>query len=190
MVRSEQATGARMKTWIALFRGINVGGNNILPMAALKRDLEALNFANVRTYIQSGNVVFDYSAGSPRSLAKKVTARIGEQHGFHPHVLVLQPEDLLASIAANPFPAAVSAPATLHFFFLAESPSGPDTAALEGAKSSTERYKLTDTVFYLHAPDGIARSKLAASAEKHLGVVVTARNFRSVEKIASMATSA
>ena len=177
-----------MKTWIALFRGINVGGNNILPTAALKRDLEALNFANVRTYIQSGNVVFESSAGNPRSLAEKITARIGEQHGFHPHVLVLQPEDLLASIAANPFPAAVSA--TLHFFFLAGTPSDPDTAALEGAKSSTERYKLTDTVFYLHAPDGIARSKLAANAEKHLGVVVTARNFRSVEKIASMATSA
>ena len=182
--------GQMMKTWIALFRGINVGGNNILPMAALKRDLEALNFENVRTYIQSGNVVFESSAGNPRSLAEKITARIGEQHGFHPHVLVLQPEDLLAAIAANPFPAAVSAPATLHFFFLAESPSGPDTAALEGAKSSTERYKFTDTVFYLHAPDGIARSKLAANAEKHLGVVVTARNFRSVEKIASMATSA
>jgi uncharacterized protein (DUF1697 family) len=182
--------GQMMKTWITLLRGINVGGNNFVPMAALKRDLEAVNFENVRTYIQSGNVIFDSAAGSPASLAEKIKRRIGQLHGFHPHVLILEPETLLAAIAANPFSAAVSDPARLHFFFLAESPSRPDPAPLEGAKSSTECYRLTDRVFYLHAPDGIARSKLAANAEKHLGVVVTARNFRSVEKIASMATSA
>ncbi len=179
-----------MKTWIALFRGINVGGNNILPMAALKRDLEALKFDNVRTYIQSGNAVFDSAAGTPSSLAVRIRERIGQQHGFYPHVLVLKPEALYAAIAANPFPAAVSDPARLHFFFLAESPPGRDTAALNRAKSSTERYRLTDAVFYLHAPDGIARSKLAANAEKHLGVVVTARNFRTVGKIAAMAGGA
>jgi uncharacterized protein (DUF1697 family) len=58
--------------------------------------------------------------------------------------------------------------------------------ALDNAKTSTEKYKLTDRVFYLHAPDGIARSKLAANAEKLLGVVTTARNYRTVDKVLSM----
>ena len=132
-----------MQTWIALFRGINVGGNNILPMAKLKSDLESLNLSN---------------------------------------------EDLLTAIESNPFPNAVSDPKTLHFFFLAEPASNPDTEALGGIKTSTEKYQLTDGVFYLHAPDGVGRSKLAANAEKHLGVVTTARNYRTVAKLLAMVT--
>jgi uncharacterized protein (DUF1697 family) len=175
-----------MATWIALFRGINVGGSNILPMAKLKSDLESLKLKNVRTYIQSGNAVFDSSAKAASSLTKKIASRIEEQHGFRPHVLIFNREDLLTAIESNPFTNAVSDPKTLHFFFLAAPASDPDIEALENAKTSTEKYKLTDCVFYLHAPDGIGRSKLAANAEKHLGVVTTARNFRTVDKLQSM----
>jgi len=175
-----------MKTWIALLRGINVGGHNILPMAKLKRDLESLNLKNVRTYIQSGNVVFDSTARTPSSLSRKIARQIEQQYGFRPHLLILSQEDLLAAIEANPFPAAVSDPRTLHFFFLAEPASDPNSKALESAKSPTEQYELTDGVFYLYAPDGIGRSRLAANAEKHLGVVTTARNYRTVDKLASM----
>ncbi len=174
--------------WIGLFRGINVGGNNILPMAKLKNDLEALKLTNVRTYIQSGNVVFDSSAKSPSLLSKKIVRRIEQQHGFRPHLLILNRETLLTAVDSNPFPRAVSHPKTLHFFFLAEPASNPDIKAIENAKSPTESYKLTPTVFYLHAPDGIGRSKLAASAEKYLGVVTTARNCRTVDKLWSMVT--
>ncbi len=175
-----------MKTWIALLRGINVGGNNILPMAALRRDLASLKLRNVRTYIQSGNIVFDSTARSPASLAGKIARQIEQQHGFRPRVLILKSEDLINAIESNPFPMAVSDPATLHFFFLAEPAVDPDTAALDRARTSTERFAITDAVFYLHAPDGIARSRLAATIEKHLGVAATARNFRTIEKIASM----
>ena len=179
-----------MKTWIALLRGINVGGNNILPMAKLKRDLESLNLKNVRTYIQSGNVVFDSTAKTPSSLSSRIARRIEQQYGFRPHLLILKREDLLTAIESNPFPGVVSDPKTLHFFFLAEPASDPDTEALDSAKTSTEQYELTDGVFYLYAPDGIARSKLAANAEKHLGVVTTARNYRTVNKLASMVAAA
>ncbi len=106
-----------MATWIGLFRGINVGGKNILPMAQLKCDLEALALKNVRTYIQSGNVVFDSLTKSTSSLASKITGRIEEQYGFRPQLLLLSQDDLLASIDANPFPEAVSAPQALHVFF-------------------------------------------------------------------------
>ena len=175
-----------MTTWIALFRGINVGGNNILPMAELRRDLESLRLENVRTYIQSGNVVFDSAARSASSLAERIGRQTEERHGFRPHLLILEREHLQAAIKANPFPEAVSAPQTLHFFSLAEPATDPDLEALDDAKSATESYKLTDGVFYLHAPDGVGRSKLAASAERYLGVVTTARNYRTVEKLVSM----
>ena len=103
-------------------------------------------------------------------------------------LLLLKREDLLTAIESNPFPNAVSDPKTLHFFFLAEPASNPDTEALGGIKTSTEKYQLTDGVFYLHAPDGVGRSKLAANAEKHLGVVTTARNYRTVTKLLAMVT--
>jgi uncharacterized protein (DUF1697 family) len=177
-----------MKTWIALFRGINVGGNNILPMAELRNDLESLKLTNVRTYIQSGNVVFDSTAKTTSSLTKKIGVRIEKQHGFRPHLILLDREGLLAAIESNPFPLAVSNPKTLHFGFLAEPATNPDIKVINNAKSSTERYKLTDRVFYLHAPDGIGRSKLAANAGKYLGVVMTARNYRTVDKLWSMVT--
>lgn len=175
-----------MNTWIALLRGINVGGKNILPMAELRSDLESLNLGNVRTYIQSGNVVFDSTARSPSSLAGKIVRRIHQQHGFRPRLLLLKREDLMNAIESNPFPDAAADPKTLHFFFLTDAAADPDTGALDDARAPTERYELTDRVFYLHAPEGIARSRLAANVEKLLGVVATARNYRTVEKIASM----
>jgi len=177
-----------MQNWIALFRGINVGGNNILPMAKLKSDLESLNLSNVRTYIQSGNVVFDSGVETTSLLKERITKCVEEAHGFRPQLLLLTREDLLTAIESNPFPNAVSDPKTLHFFFLAEPASNPDTEALGGMKTSTEKYQLTDGVFYLHAPDGVGRSKLAANAEKHLGVVTTARNYRTVAKLLVMVT--
>lgn len=179
-----------METWIALFRGINVGGKNILPMAKLRSDLESLQLKNVRTYIQSGNVVFDSTAETASLITPKIAQRVEEQYGFRSHILILNREDLLSAISSNPFPDAVSEPKTLHFFFLAEPASEPDIQAIDKAKKSTETYKLTDRVFYLHAPDGISRSKLAANAEKYLGVVTTARNYRTVNKISSMVTQA
>ncbi|GBF26870.1 hypothetical protein MnTg04_00016 [bacterium MnTg04] len=177
-----------MGTWIALIRSINVGGNNILPMAELRNDFESLKFTNVRTYIQSGNVVFDSTAKTPSLLARKISGRIEKRYGFRPYILILSREDLLTAIESNPFPKAVSDPKTLHFSFLAEPAVDPDTKALDNAKSPTENYKLTDRVFYLHAPDGIGRSKLAANAERYLGVVTTARNYRTVDKLMSMVT--
>lgn len=175
-----------MKTWIVLFRGINVGGKNLLPMAKLKSDLESLQFSNVRTYIQSGNVVLEAKARSANVLQKKIAQLVEAKHGFRPQVLALNCEALLHAAAANPFPDAVADPSKLHLFFLSEPATEADLQSIELAKSATEEFRLTDSVFYLYAPDGIGRSKLAANAEKYLNVVTTARNFRTVEKLRSM----
>jgi len=176
-----------MTRWIALFRAINVGGNNILPMKKLILDLEAMKLKNIKTYIQSGNVVFDSDLRSAKSLAKLIEERIEQQYGFLPQVLLLSPNDLQSAIDQNPFPDAVSDPKTLHFFFLEQPAVNPNIEALDAAKIATENYVVTDRVFYLHAPNGIGRSKLAVTAEKHLGVRATARNYRTVETLMALA---
>ncbi|MDF1798271.1 MAG: DUF1697 domain-containing protein [Planctomycetota bacterium] len=172
-----------MTTWIALLRGINVGGNNKLPMAVLRSELEDLGLGNVRSYIQSGNVVFDSPRKARAALDKLIADRVEEQHGFRPQVFLLQREQLLAAIEANPFRDAEAEPKTLHFHFLAEPATRADLAALDELKAPTESFHLTDSVFYLHAPEGIGRSKLAAKAERLLGVAATGRNFRTVAKL-------
>lgn len=176
-------------TWVALFRGINVGGNNKLPMAQLRQDLESVGLKRVRTYIQSGNVVFEAEPTPPETLTQTIADCVEAQNGFRPELLLLSAGDIQRAIDANPFPKAVSEPKFLHFLFLAEPATNADVAAIEGKKSATESFHLTKSVFYLHAPDGIGRSKLAASVERHLGVMATGRNYRTVDKIKSLIES-
>ena len=176
-----------MNRWIALFRGINVGGRNILPMKMLATDLAELKLQNIKTYIQSGNVIFDSKAKNASSLANSIRSNVELKHGFAPQVFVLSLEDLQQAIDENPFPEAISDAKSLHFFFLERAATKANIEALDAAKTSTENYRMTDGVFYLHAPDGIGRSKLASTAEKHLGVAATARNYRTVEKLLELA---
>ena len=176
-----------MKTYIALFRGINVGGKNILPMKDLVALIENLGAQSVKTYIQSGNAVFQHKAESTSQLSSKISAAIKASHGFEPQVFLLDLAEMEKVVAANPFPEAESEPKTLHLSFLDSAPQNPDLKTLEEIKKDNERFKLIDNVFYLHAPDGIGRSKLAARAEKALGVAATARNWRTVGKIMALA---
>ena len=176
-----------MNTFIALFRGINVGGHGRLKMKDLRALLEALGLKNVKTYLQSGNAVFRTSSPDSSQLSHDIGMAIGESHQFTPEVLVLSLEELRSAIVSNPFPEGETQPTSLHLSFLKSRPSRPDLAKLESLRSTTERFELSETVFYLHAPDGIARSKLAASVEKALGVVMTGRNWRSVNAVMSMA---
>ena len=176
-----------MNTYIALFRGINVGGRNLLPMRELVGMLEDLGLQNIKTYIQSGNVVFQNEKIDTSELSDRISVAINKSHGFTPQVFLFEMDELENAIGANPFPQAESEPKTLHLYFLASVPKNPDLKTLEGIKRESERFKLKGKVFYLHAPDGIGRSKLAARAEKSLGVAVTARNWRSVCKILTIA---
>lgn len=178
---------APSSTWILLLRGINVGGRNRLAMNDLKGILKSLGLENVRTYIQSGNVVFESTEEISPGLAAGIAATIEERHGFEPRVLLLSADRLEKAIESNPFPEAEAEPRTLHLFFLSSAPESPDLESLAEARSPTERFHLTDRVFYLHAPDGIGRSRLAANAEKYIGVPVTARNWRTVQKLWQMA---
>lgn len=176
-----------MTRWIALLRGINVGGNSSLPMKDLREILTALGCDNPQTYIQSGNCVFDHREADPALLSTRISEEIGARFGFSPRVLLITADQLRAAIDANPYPQAVEDPKSLHFYFLAVPADKPDLDGLRNAAKETEDFKLIDQVFYLYAPEGIGRSKLAEQVEKRLGVAATARNLRSVMKIADMA---
>ncbi len=176
-----------MKTYIALFRGVNVGGNNILPMKELAALLEGLGGRNVKTYIQSGNAVFQHQAGDAAGLADRIGAAIKASHGFEPQVLLLDSADMAQAITANPFPQAESEPKTLLLYFLVAAPQNLDLPTLDSLRQDNEQFKLIGNVFYLYVPEGIGRSKLAARAEKLLGVAATARNWRTVCKVMALA---
>jgi len=176
-----------MTIYIAFLRGINVGGKHLLPMQGLVAVLEDLGCKNVKTYIQSGNAVFESSEKDPARFSKMIRAEIKKLHGFDPHVLLLRFEEIERAITENPFPEAESDPKALHVGFLAGSPQNPDLKKLESLKSGTERFQLIDHRFYLHAPDGVGKSKLSAKAEKLLGVPMTDRNWITVRKIWEMA---
>ena len=178
-----------MNTFIALLRGINVGGRHKLPMRELVQLLEGLGLVNVKSYIQSGNVVFQSERTDLPILAQEIGAAIGENHGFTPRILLLSLADLATAVSQNPFPEAEQEPKTLHFYFLETRPTNPDLARLETVRTDRERFALIDTVFYLHAPDGIGRSKLAAIVERAMGVPATARNWRTVSKMMELGTA-
>jgi uncharacterized protein (DUF1697 family) len=155
-------------------------------MKVLVAILEDLGARSVKTYIQSGNAVFVSPEKDASRLASKIGIEIKKRCGFAPHVLLLELEDIEKAIRKNPFPGAAD-PRTLHAGFLASAPAKPNLKALENIKTDSERFQLIDKVFYLHAPDGIGRSKLAASAERLLGVPMTDRNWRTVCKIRDLA---
>jgi uncharacterized protein (DUF1697 family) len=176
-----------MTPWLSLLRGITVGGNTPVPMTARGRYLAAAGFQDVQTYIQSGNVVLRAASSDAARLGARVADLIEDRHGHRPAVLALDASDVAAARDRNPFPEAAEDPGRLHLFFLSSEPGDPDLEGLEAARSATERFHLAGRVFYLHAPDGIGRSKLAAKAERLLGVPATARNWRTVSKLCDMA---
>lgn len=176
-----------MITYITLFRGINVGGKNSLPMKVLVAILEEMGCKNIRTYIQSGNAIFQSKEKNISTLSKNISLGVMQRYDFQPHILVLEISDIEKAIAKNPFPEAASDPSTLHLGLLSKVPVNPDLSKLEKIKQASERFLMMDKFFYLHAPDGFGRSKLAAGCEKLLDVPMTFRNWKTICKIREMA---
>jgi uncharacterized protein (DUF1697 family) len=170
-------------SWLALLRGINVVGKNKVPMKPLASALETAGFRAVRTYIQSGNVVFRSSSGDRRALAKRIERLVAQHFGCTPAVLVVSKGELAAAVAANPFPDAQQNHKLLHLYFLASRPKSPDIASLARVDAGREAFELKGGVFYLWTPDGFADSVLRSKVERCLGVAATARNWRTANEL-------
>ena len=177
-----------MNTYIALLRGINVGGKNILPMNDLVSIFATLNYENVKTYIQSGNVVFQSKKKVDNKAAVEISRLVQERKGFEPKVLIFEADELKTAIANNPFPTADGK--ALHLYFLESQANQPKMERLMSLKSESEEFELIHKVLYLYAPLGIGRSKLASEIEKALGIPVSARNWNTVNKILSLVENA
>jgi uncharacterized protein (DUF1697 family) len=177
-----------MNTWVVLLRGVNVGGTGRLPMADLRAHIAALGGHAPETYVQSGNAVFS-GAVDPDAFARSLSDRIAHHHGHAPRVLVLPAETLIRALAAFPFAEARERPKTGHVWFCAEDPVAPDLEGLAAVAGPRERFALEGRWFFLDAPDGIGRSKLAAKVERSLGVAATARNLNTVMALERMAAA-
>ena len=170
-----------METWVALLRGINVGGKNILPMKELVKLMEAHGYSDVNTYIQSGNIVFK-SAAKP---SDEIGLLIESKFGFKPSVFILSAAELREAAEKNPYPTDIGK--ALHFFFCKQVPQAVDYKFLDGLKTASERYQLIDKVCYVYAPDGIGRSKLAEKMGRTFkDVTMTARNLNTINKLIEM----
>jgi len=173
-------------TQVALLRGINVGGKNILPMKDLARLFADAGCANVRTYIQSGNVIFEKPAGAHK-LAGVVAANIEKRFGFRVPVILRSYEQLRKTIRDNPFLPAVADQRWLHVYFLADAPNTAAIAGLDPARGAPDAYHVRGQEIYLHLPNGMARSKLTnAYFDSKLPTICTARNWATVLKLVEM----
>lgn len=172
-----------MNTYITLLRGVNVGGKNLLPMKELTVLLESSGFENVKTYIQSGNIVLT----SPKKPENTISALIVTKFGFAPEILTLSENEFNLAVSNNPYQAYEGK--FVHIYFCKEKPK-INAKKLDQLSSETERHKVIGNAFYLHAPDGIGRSKLVAGIESCLGVSATGRNLNTVNKLREMARSA
>lgn len=170
-----------MKKYIILFKGVNVGGKNLLPMKELVSLLAQHNYQEVSSYIQSGNVVLK-SATAPSEAIQKIVL---DNFGFSPETFLLNENEFSTVLASNPYQAFEGK--FVHFYFCHELIE-VNLDKLNKYITKSEEYFIKGKVFYLHAPEGIGRSKLISNIEVCLDQAATGRNLNTVRKVSTMFT--
>lgn len=178
-----------MTIWIALMRGVNVGGSGKLPMAAFRQMLAGMGFEMVRTYIQSGNAVFRAQAPSAMALGEAISEAVEREFGFRRKCHVIDHETLERALADCPFKVEEGQGRAVHFVFMDPAPSQLDGAVLDALAAKDEDWAVRGDVLYLFTPAGLGNSKLAAGYEKVLDTDVTARNLNTVRALAALAAA-
>ena len=181
-----------MKRYIAILRGINVTGQKMIKMADLKKMFQGLPFENVRTYIQSGNIVFDTKPNEDQKLGNLIQEAILKTFAFIVPVIVLEEKKLLHVQQHNPFLTGRSEDVTkLHVTFL---DSIPDQALVEKLKDAAvflpDEWIIKENVIYLFCPNGYGKTKLNNNYfENKLKVTATTRNWKTVNELVTMVQS-
>lgn len=178
-----------MPIYVAMLRGINVSGHNTMKMEELRASFGALGFRGVKTYVQSGNVIFEAAKGSATKLSAQIGARIQRDYGFRISIVVKTPKELENVIKNNPFAKLKSVdPSKLHVTFLAEPATKDALRKLEALALGPDQIRVDGSEIYLHCPDGYGRTKLSnAAIERVLSVTATTRNWKTVNTIFEMA---
>ncbi len=177
-----------MPVLISLLRGINVGGNNLIKMDALRKLYESLKLRNVQSYVQSGNVVFETSEADAPLVAQRIEKRIERDFGVRPSVIVRTVPEWRAAVAANPFAGRSGIePGKLLVMFLPAEPAPEVRAALLALKPEPEEMRLIGREVFIYFPLGQGQSKFSAPLDKALKKSGTGRNWNSVTKLLEMA---
>jgi uncharacterized protein (DUF1697 family) len=178
---------ATKKAYVALLRGINVGGKNRLPMADLTAMFTKAGCGRVKTYIQSGNVVFEATEAMLPKVAKQVEAEVQKKFGFRCVFVTRSREEIEAVLKKNPYLSEGVEEKWLHVYFLAEAPGKASVAGLDPERSPGDRFHVAGRDVYLHVPKGMGQTKLTnAFFDGKLKTMSTARNWATVKKLAEM----
>jgi uncharacterized protein (DUF1697 family) len=170
---------------VALLRGINVGGNNKLPMKDLAAMCRALGWLDVTTYIQSGNVVFRSPGAPAATLERELAEHIQAATGLVVPVVVRTGSEVAAALAANPFLTSGAAPEALHVAFLSHLPTSQHVLGLDANRSPGDQFAVVGREVHLWCPNGFARTKLTnAWFDASLKTTSTIRNWRTVQHLA------
>jgi uncharacterized protein (DUF1697 family) len=175
-----------MGRFIALYRGMNVGGRNSVKMESLRAMHERLGHGDVTSYIQSGNIIFA-AKGSADKITREIAAGFAQEFGFAAKIMVVAAARWDSIVRSNPYAKfSEKNPQTVHAGVCDGGPSEKGLKSLLEKTGGSETFVARDGIIYLHAPDGFGTSKFAAGMEKACGVPVTVRNWRTMEAISKM----
>jgi uncharacterized protein (DUF1697 family) len=177
-----------MTIYVGLLRGINVAGKKIVRMENLRASFEALGFGQVRTYVQSGNVVFEASKTSTTGLSKKIGEKILSDYGFSVPLILRTSGEMTKVASDNPFLKEKKVDRSkLHVTFLSEPPAVTALKKLNALAPLPDRFHVEGREVYLCCPNGYGRTKLSNAAfERLLSVEATTRNWKTVNTLVGM----
>ena len=177
-----------MQTYISILRGINVGGHKMIKMDALRKMYETLDFIGVKTYIQSGNVIFDYEEANCEDLENKIAKNIVKTFGFDVPVMVKTSDEILEILENNPFEKEYDEQdKTLHVTFLSKIPDVADVEKIKNGQYAGDEFVIVGKNAYLYCVNSYHKTKLSNSFfENKLKVTATTRNWRTVNELGNM----
>ena len=173
--------------YIALLRGINMGGNNLMKMEDLRAVFTGCGFQNVVSYINSGNLAFDAPSTAESKLVDKIEDAVEARFGKRVDVMVRPQSEIASIIKNNPFDGQYESHKHMHVLFLREPMPKEKEELLQASAFPGEKYDVRDREIYNLLPNGVAGSLLTKGFfEKKPRVSYTGRNWRTVEKLATL----
>jgi uncharacterized protein (DUF1697 family) len=178
-----------METYISILRGINVSGHKMIKMEALRKMYESLGFKNVKTYIQSGNVIFQATKATTAGLAKEIAKKIQKESGFEVPIIVKEVKELESVFENNPFVNKRREDlAKLHVTFLSEKPEASNIEKINAGNYAPDEFIIENDAVYLFCPNGYGNTKLNNTFfENKLKVTATTRNWKTVTELVNIA---
>jgi uncharacterized protein (DUF1697 family) len=178
-----------MNTYISILRGINVSGKNLIKMNSLKEMYEDMGFQNIRTYIQSGNVVFKCLEINLQKLEKLISEAIFKQFALNVPVLVREYSELKSILSRNPFQNDLKEDnSKLHITFLSTSPEKHFIEHIDSESYLPDKFYIMERTVYLFCPNGYGKTKLNNNFfENKLGVTATTRNLKTLMELVKIA---